>query len=254
MKNSKFIAMKDNIKIVRRQPISRCGIITTAMEYRDNLVRQADNIGTTSDHLVRQADSIEEIKSYSLDIINQKDNNIKNLDNSDIYIRTFQNIQCLQCDYHNLMFTSDYFFDMVTGYQVIPDWSLEGKLGDPDKKSRRKFFLLHERPLKGMEYDDQGEYKQAGHQQADDNIRDIWVYYESPLQRQKTKSIAGFDEDTIIEYDNSATTSGNLDDALNDLETKINHNKIKGLYLLSKQQTVDEKKETLEKHNIKISE
>ena len=177
MKNSKFIVMKDNIKIVRRQPISRCGIITRAVEYRDN-------IGTTSN---------EEIKPYSLNIINQTGktgNSIKNLDNSDIYIRTFQNIQCLQCDYHNLMFTSDYFFDMATGYQVIPDWSLVGKLGEPGKKSKRKFLLLHERPIKGMEYDDQGGYKQAGHeqqqaehQQADDNIRDIWVYYESPSQR-----------------------------------------------------------------------
>lgn len=62
MKNSKFIAMKDNIKIVRRQPISTWGILTRAMEYRDN-------IGTTRD-LVRQADNIEEIESYSLDIIN----------------------------------------------------------------------------------------------------------------------------------------------------------------------------------------
>ena len=191
MKNSKFIAMKDNIKIVRRKSLSTWGIITTAMEYRDN-------IGTTSN---------EEIKTYSLNIINQTGktgNSIKNLDNSDDYIRTFQNIQCLQCDYHSLMFTSDYFFDIGTGYQVIPDWSLAGKLGEPGKKSRRKFLLLHERPIKGMEYDDQGGYKyqpeheqqqvdhhqQADHQQqqscceqADDNIRDIWVYYESPSQR-----------------------------------------------------------------------
>ena len=239
MKNSKFIAMKDNIKIVRRQPISTWGIITTAMEYRDNLVRQADNI--------------EEIKPFGLNIINQTGNNIKNLDNSDDYIRTFQNIQCLQCDYHNLMFTSDYFFDIGTGYQVIPDWSLVGKLGEPGKKSRRRFLLLHERPIKGMEYDDQGEYKQAGHkQETDDSIRDIWVYYESPSQRQKTKSVAGFDEDTVLEYVDNATTSDNLDEALNDIEEKINHNKIKSLYLLSKQQTIDEKKETLEKHNIKI--
>lgn len=180
MKNSKFIAMKNNIKIVRRQPISTWGILTRAMEYRDN-------IATTSDNLVRQADNIEEIKSYSLDILKQKDNSIKNLDNSDVYIRTFQNIQCLQCEYHNLMFTSDCLFDMTTGYQVILDWSLVGKLGDPGKKSKRKFFLLHERPIKGMEYDaDQEVYKCEQvdhHQQVDDNIRDIWVYYESPLQR-----------------------------------------------------------------------
>lgn len=182
MKNSKFIVMKDNIKIVHRQPISLNSILTRAVEYRDN-------IAATSNNLVRQADNIEEIKSYSLGIINTSDksgNSIKNLDNSDIYIRTFGNIQCLQCEPHSLMFTSDYFFDIGTGYQVIPDWSLAGKLGDPGKKSRRKFLLLHERPIKGMEYDDQRGYKQAEQQQPDDNIRDIkdiWVYYESPSQK-----------------------------------------------------------------------
>ena len=70
MKNSKFIVMKDNIKIIRRQPISTWGIITKAMEYRDN-------IATTSNNLVKQADSIEEIKSYSLNIINQFPFNLK---------------------------------------------------------------------------------------------------------------------------------------------------------------------------------
>ena len=185
MKNSKFIAMKDNIKIVRRQPISTWGILTRAMKYRDNIATTNDNIATTNDNIATSG-NIEEIKSYSLDILKQKDNSIKNLDNNDVYIRTFQNIQCLQCDYHSLLFTSDYFFDMLTGYQVIPDWSLVGKLGKPGKESKRKFFLLHERPIKGMEYDDRGGYQyQPEHeqQQADDNIRDIWVYYESPLQR-----------------------------------------------------------------------
>lgn len=189
MKNSKFIVMKDNIKIVHRLKTSFNGIIARAMEYRDNNVNTSMSPSSGVD--------VEEIKSYSLNILKQKDNSIKNLDNSDIFIRTFGNIQCLQCEYHNLMFTSDYFFDILTGYQVIPDWSLAGKLGDPDKKSRRKFLLLHERPIKGMKYNDQGEYKyqpeheqqqscckQADHhQQVDDSIRDIWVYYESPSRK-----------------------------------------------------------------------
>lgn len=236
MKNSHFIYMKRNIQIVRRLTTSFNNIITRAVEYRDNNV----SINTPPSSGV-----IEEIKSYSLDIINTSDksgNNIKNLDNSDIYIRTFDNIQCLQCEPHSLMFTSDYFFDMVTGYQVIPDWSLAGKLGNPDKKSksRRKFFLLHEQPIKDLKYinwEDDINIK---------DLKDLWVYYESPSSsKQKTKSTAGYDEDSIIEYDN-------LEDALSDLEKKINNNKIKSLYLLSKQQTVDNKKEVLEKHSIKI--
>ena len=37
MKNSKFIEMKSNIKIVHRQPISLNSILTRAVEYRDNI-------------------------------------------------------------------------------------------------------------------------------------------------------------------------------------------------------------------------
>lgn len=96
---------------------------------------------------------------------------------------------------------------------MIPDWSLTGKLGDPDKKSDKRFFLLHERPIKD----------QNNHQLAND---DIWVYYESPSS-SKTKSTAGYDEDNIIEYDN-------LDEALKEIENKVNNNKVKSLYLLSK--------------------
>ena len=165
----------------------------------------------------------------------------------------FKNIQWLHCDFeskHGYLGTKrkDYLFDTATGYQVIPDWSLTCKLGDPDKKSRRRFFLLHEQSI-----NDQNRHK---HQQSccEQAVDDLWVYYESPSSSSsKTMTIYGYDEKTMKTYNN-------LDDALNDLETKINHPchksgmRIKGLYLLSKQQTVDDKRETLEKHNIKISE
>lgn len=64
-------------------------------------------------------------------------------------------------------------------------------------------------------------------QSINNNIKDLWVYYESSSS-SKTKSIYGYDEKTIKTYNN-------LEDALKEIENKVNSNKIKGLYLLSKQ-------------------
>lgn len=149
----------------------------------------------------------------------------------------FKNIQWLHCDHESKYEylgtkSKDYLFDTATGHQVILDWSLTGRIGG----SKGKFFLLHEQSINNHQ------------QQAN---KDLWVYYESPSSSSsKTKSFYeiksyGYDEKTVETYNN-------LDDALKDLEDKVNNNKIKSLYLLSKQQTVDDKKETLEKHNIKI--
>lgn len=148
-------------------------------------------------------------------------------DTSDLWrksLHKFKNIQWLYCDSENRYNhvedkSSSYYYDTATGYQIILDWSLIGWIG-----KTKSFFLLHE-------------------QSIDDNIKDMWVYYES--SSSKTKSIYGYDEKTVETYNN-------LEDALKEIEDKVNNNKIKSLYLLSKQQTVDNKRETLEKHNIKI--
>lgn len=142
-------------------------------------------------------------------------------------LHKFKNIQWLYCSSENKYNHvedeySSYYYDTATGYQIILDWSLIGWIG-----KTKNFFLLHERPI-------------------NDQTKDLWVYYESPSSSSsKTKSIYGYDEKTVETYNN-------LEDALKDIEDKVNNNKIKSLYLLSKQQTVDEKKETLERHNIKI--
>ena len=146
-------------------------------------------------------------------------------------LHKFKNIQWLYCSSENKYYYAedkykDFYFDMTTGCRIVLDWSLIGWIGQT-----KSFYLLHEQPI-------------------DNQNKDLWVYYESSSS-SKTKSIYEYDEKTVATY-------SNLEDALKDLETKINspcHKsgmKIKSLYLLSKQQTVDDKKETLEKHNIKI--
>lgn len=207
-------------------------VVIPASEHR-SLIDQSE-IAMTNKYLIQELDNslyiqdriTDDIAIYELETQNKQQDE-ETLWGKPWYI--FKNIQWLHCDFESKYEylgtkSKDYFFDTATGYQVIPDWSLTGRIGG----SKGKFFLLHE-------------------QSIDDDIKDIWVYYESPSQRQKTKSIYGYDEKTVKTY-------SNLEDALNDLEDKVNNNKIKSLYLLSKQQTVDNKRETLEKHNIKISE
>lgn len=212
-------------------------VVISASEHR-SLIDQS-KIAMTNKYLIQELDKSLYIQGrITDDIVMYELTTQTNLqkDTSDIYEQSwyiFKNIQWLHCDFESKYEylgtkSKDYFFDTATGYQVIPDWSLTGRIGG----NKGKFFLLHERPI-------------------DDNIKDIWVYYESPSSSSsKTKSFYeiksyGYDEKTVKTYNN-------LDDALKEIEDKVNNNKIKSLYLLSKQQTVDNKRETLEKHNIKI--
>lgn len=217
-------------------------VVIPASEHR-SLIDQS-KIAMTNKYLINELDKSLYIRDRITDdiVIYELETQNKQQDEETLWSKPwyiFKNIQWLHYDFESKYSylgtkSKDYFFDTATGYQVIPDWSLTGRIGG----SKGKFFLLHE-------------------QSVNKDIKDIWVYYESPSSSSsKTKSFYeiksyGYDEKTVKTYNN-------LEDALNDLETKINHPchksgmRIKSLYLLSKKQTVDDKEETLEKHNIKI--
>lgn len=213
-------------------------VVIPASEHR-SLIDQS-KIAMTNKYLINELDKSLYIRDrITDDIVIYELTTQTNLqkDTSDIYEQSwyiFKNIQWLHYDHESKYEylgtkSKDYFFDTATGYQVIPDWSLTGRIGG----NKGKFFLLHEQSINN----------QNRHQLADDDLKDIWVYYES--SSSKTKSIYGYDEKTVKTYNN-------LEDALKEIEDKVNNNKIKSLYLLSKKQTIENKEETLEKHNIKI--
>lgn len=160
------------------------------------------------------------LKSYKIKQLNSGgllENNIQ-------FMRSPDNIQWIQCFNDEWDVSDDtlvnkgYLYDTITGYQVISDWSLAGKLGN--SKSGKRFFLLHERPIDDWDY-----IKGI-------NKDDIWVYYESSKKTEYIWKV------------------NNLKDALNEIEDKISNNSLNSLYLLSTNYTINVKQQILKKHNM----
>lgn len=205
-------------------------VVIPASEHKSLIDRS--NITMTRNYqfisIDRQQFNQDKIKDYiiinKLEIQNKQQDE-ETLQSKPWYI--FKNIQWLHSNHKSKYEylgtkSKDYLFDTATGYQVILDWSLIGRIDE----YKRKFFLLHEQSINNQTK----------------NIKDIWVYYESPSSSSsKTKLTYGYDEKTVATY-------SNLNEALNDLETKINSSchqgdhinkvdmqNINSLYLLSKE-------------------
>lgn len=197
------------------------GMVVIPISEHRSLIDQS-NITMTRNYqftsLDRQQFNQDKIKDYI--IINKLETQNKQQDEETLQSKPwyiFKNIQWLHSDHKSKYKylgtkSEDCLFDTVTGYQVILDWNIIGRIDG----YKRKFFLLHERPI-------------------DDQTKNIWAYYESPSSSSsKTKLAYGYDEKTMATY-------SSLEDALNDLETKINSSchqgdmNINSLYLISKQ-------------------
>lgn len=168
-------------------------------------------------------------KPYEIRLNNKTE--ISNEKKSVQFIKSPDNIQWIQCFNDEWDVSDDtlvnkgYLYDTITGYQVIPDWSLAGKIGN--SRSGKRFFLLHERPI-----DDQDYIRGI-------NKDDIWVYYESSKETEAY-----------------SWKADNLDEALKEIENKINNPchqsgmRVSSLYLLSTNYTINVKQQILKKHNM----